>query len=178
MHFKKDPNDLQAEIHIEKAGYYMRMKQYEDAIREVKKCISVAPNHSYIHMSYNILGSCYTNLQNYTKAEDAFNKAIEVKPDFLDAHCNLGYLFIATGRHDDSLNKFMYVLRKDRNHSHAIAGFKMLVEWLKSRNKMEIILNLDFEIQLELLSLLDNTTKSYLMETLSAVVMRAIPKDE
>jgi len=54
----------------------------------------------------------------------------------------------------------------------------MLVEWLKSRNKMEIILNLDFEIQLELLSLLDNTTKSYLMETLSAVVMRAIPKDE
>jgi len=51
--------------------------------------------------NYNYLGVGYMVQGDYIKAENAFLTAIEVKPDYIKVHENLGDLYISRARHAD-----------------------------------------------------------------------------
>jgi tetratricopeptide (TPR) repeat protein len=62
----------------------------EEALLHSKKATEIAPNLSE---AYNLSGVCYTYLNRFTEAERELIKALELKPDFVEAHYNLGYLY-------------------------------------------------------------------------------------
>jgi Tfp pilus assembly protein PilF len=68
----------------------MKAGQYDEAIAKYNDVLAVAPTCAECH--YNI-GVSYMNKKDYAKAEEAFKKTIELKPDSVDAYTGLAGLY-------------------------------------------------------------------------------------
>jgi tetratricopeptide (TPR) repeat protein len=55
----------------------------------------------------------------YTEAIAAYREALELEPDFADAHCNLGAVFYNRGEREEARRYFERCLRLDSNHVEA-----------------------------------------------------------
>jgi tetratricopeptide (TPR) repeat protein len=62
----------------------------EEALGYSTKASQGAPELSE---AYNLSGVCYTYQNRFVEAEREFLKALELKPDFVQVHYNLGYLY-------------------------------------------------------------------------------------
>lgn len=78
------PNDV--EVHFCLACIYNFQSLYEKAIKECNLGLSKDRGSYMIH---NLLGQIYMKQGKIKKANDCFEKAIEIKPDFVEAHSNL-----------------------------------------------------------------------------------------
>ena len=67
---------------------------------------------------YN-LGITYEKLKDLDKAITAYNKAIELAPEKIDAYYNLGLVFIDKKRYENAIDCFETVLQKDNTDSNA-----------------------------------------------------------
>jgi type IV pilus assembly protein PilF len=70
------------------------------ALKELTKASLLAPTDPKIH---NLLGWAYWRKQEYSAAEQAFRKAVEVDPAFSEAWNNLGALYIDQGRFEAAI---------------------------------------------------------------------------
>ncbi len=86
--FNKYPED-QA-IMIEMINYYLDTEQGEKALVMIQKAKEGDP----LNVSYSFTeGTLYDKMGRFEDAERAYKQCIEMKPDFYDAHYNLGVLF-------------------------------------------------------------------------------------
>lgn len=69
------PNDERA--HFNLGGYYFGQQELDQAVAEYRKATELAPTYS---PAYNILGYTYRQQGDYTNAEQAFKKYIELIP--------------------------------------------------------------------------------------------------
>lgn len=84
---------------------YLVQKKWAKAIpvlEEVTKDMLYATPHFPLAN----LGWAYYNLGNYAKAEEYFDKALEIVPTFIVAQLNLGKTYLATGRVNEALKLF------------------------------------------------------------------------
>jgi tetratricopeptide (TPR) repeat protein len=71
---------------------------------------SVPVNEARHHM---ILGDIYSNESMFDRAEESFNEAIEIDPDFSDARLALARLYATTGKPDRALQTLTTATRRD-----------------------------------------------------------------
>jgi tetratricopeptide (TPR) repeat protein len=85
----------------------------EEALGYSIKATEIAPGLSE---AYNLSGVCYTYQNRFEEAEREFLKALELNPDFVQVHYNLGYLYYQ----NKFIEKTAYHLKKifeNSNHS-------------------------------------------------------------
>lgn len=76
---------------------------------------------------YNALGrALYTEFKRYDEARQCFNKAIQVDPEYADAHFNLGNLLRDMFLYDEAMEKYQLVVKIEdhayfyHNHAHVL----------------------------------------------------------
>ncbi len=71
-------------------------------------------------MAYNSLGwYVYLERKWYDKAAEAFQRAIQISPDFTDAHDSLGEAYFRMGRYPEAAAAFKKALDLQPSHKHA-----------------------------------------------------------
>jgi tetratricopeptide (TPR) repeat protein len=88
----KYPND--AGILFAKINISLSEEKYEEVIESLESAIVLAPDN---HTLYFVQGQSFEAMGEKDKAEKSYLKAIEVKPDYIDAYYNLGALYFNKG---------------------------------------------------------------------------------
>src|SRR5690606_39035401 len=76
-----------SDLIVYELNYYLRNNKFEEAEDNLKLAIEKEPDNKQLHFS---LGVVYDNLQQRDDAKIAYEKAIEIDPDYFDAIFNLG----------------------------------------------------------------------------------------
>ncbi len=75
--------------------YYNQSKKYDEALNFANAMVNNNPNDAF--MQY-VKGYLCQNLQKYDLAIEAYKAAIAIKPDYADAHSNLGLVYCTLAR--------------------------------------------------------------------------------
>ncbi len=96
---------------------------------------------------YFALGLRHFRNQEYSKAVEAYSRAIELRPGFVKAHYNRGVARLNLADHQTAIQDFDVVLRDDSNHlkAHLYRGFCQLklANWPAARSDFDFVLSLD-----------------------------------
>lgn len=84
------PKEKDPQYQYELAVTAMRYGFPEEALRYLEQAISLDPNH---YSSFFLLGTIHTQRRNLEEAAAAFKKCVEIKPDSIEAHLRLGYVY-------------------------------------------------------------------------------------
>ena len=93
----------QARIHTELGASYYARGQYAVAMRELQKAREADSGYA---PAYNILGLVHGELREDKQAEENFRRAIELSPNYSEAHNNFGLFLCRRGRLPESLERF------------------------------------------------------------------------
>lgn len=89
-----------AKIHTELASEYFFRKQYKVALEEVDAALKSNPNYA---PAYNVLGLIQMTLDENSKAQSSFERALRLAPDDPEIHNNYGWFLCE--RHPDQMGK-------------------------------------------------------------------------
>lgn len=92
--------------------YEFGQQDFAAAIGHLKKGSEMAPNYS---PTYNMLGYSYRQAGDYTNAEQAFKKYVEMIPNDPNPYDSYGELLLKMGRFDDSITQYRKALSIDSN---------------------------------------------------------------
>ncbi len=121
-------NTLYAEV----AENVQKNHSYEKVNNDVQKIIyhykeALRIDSNYV-TSNNNLGSVYVNfLKDYSAAIKYCAKAIELKPDYLEAHFNLAFAYQNMGNYDKSLEHYIKVIELNPDYLKAYEMFNQLL---------------------------------------------------
>lgn len=93
-----------ARVHTELASEYLRMRQYDVALEEYTIATQRSPNYG---LAYNGLGLVYSALGETSKAEAAFQRALQLQPNSSESHNNYGRFLCDLGKYEAANNEFM-----------------------------------------------------------------------
>lgn len=102
------PNDERAQFLV--GGYHFGQQEFDQAIAHYKKATELAPDYS---PAYNILGYAYRQQGDYSNAEQAFRKYIELIPGDPNPYDSYAELLLKMGRFDDSIAQYRKALSVD-----------------------------------------------------------------
>jgi type IV pilus assembly protein PilF len=92
-----------ARIHTElAAGYYTR-GQYDVALEELNEALRVEPNFA---PAYGMIGLVYADLREDAKAEQSFQRAIQINPQDPELRNNFGWFLCQRGKEPQALGQF------------------------------------------------------------------------
>ena len=74
--------------------------QYKEAIEEIKALNKTYPN---VPLLFNLVGACYKALGELEGSAKMFKTAVEIKPDYAEAHKNLGITLRDLGQFDEAV---------------------------------------------------------------------------
>lgn len=94
-------------------------KKYQQAENICKKAISMDQSHPY---PWNVLGRIQYDTGSTKKAYASFQKAVELQPDFLPGHINLGASAFTLGENQASIKHFKQALQIDHQAAKAHFG--------------------------------------------------------
>jgi Tfp pilus assembly protein PilF len=97
--------------------------EYDAAIAELKKSLSMTPNYPDIH---NLLGIAYANRGMTDDAIMEFETALKINPDYLKARLNLALALYEKGARDESMRNLDLVLELDPENELAVNLFREL----------------------------------------------------
>ena len=102
---KIEPENFIANYHL--GEYYYKTRSYNKAKEHFEKLIS---HPECNHILYNYLGNIYRKLGLDLPAREAYNKALEIKPDFDLAWLNLGASMADKRLYDEEVREKIYHL--------------------------------------------------------------------
>lgn len=100
-----------------------------NAIETYKKALSLNESNPKV---LECLGSCYGQEKQYDIAIECFLKALEIDPEFLDAHVDLAYAYHLTGQWDKAWDEYEY--RLDYWHAAGRNPGRFLNMYKKEKN--------------------------------------------
>jgi tetratricopeptide (TPR) repeat protein len=125
---KLSPDDEKNPQHqYDKAVIAMNYGLPEEALKYVDLALSLDPQH---YPSLNLLGMLYLQKENYAQAAVALEKCLAVKPDFPDAHNNLGTAYLKMGFKDKAMAEFQNAFAGNGN---ALAAFNLAKLYLEKK---------------------------------------------
>jgi tetratricopeptide (TPR) repeat protein len=102
-------------------GIEFYQKGYEQNYRQAaglfEQALHMDPTYSQAAF---YLGLTYNALFDEDKAEAYYRKAVEIDPDYLEAHANYGGMLLDVGNVDEAIRQFDLVLRRDPSHTDAL----------------------------------------------------------
>jgi predicted O-linked N-acetylglucosamine transferase (SPINDLY family) len=156
-----DPNFVEAHYNLGSA--YGAVRKYERAIAEYRAAIRLAPSLflPYVNLgsllselgdqteaaealqkatdlqpnpgAFNALGMCYHRAGRTKEAEECFRRAVQLRPDFVEALGNLGVHLALQGRREEATELFRAALRINPNFVNAVANLffeqRHLCDW-------------------------------------------------
>jgi tetratricopeptide (TPR) repeat protein len=108
------PGDERA--HFTLGGFYFGQQDLPKAIEHYRKAIELAPDYS---PAYNILGYAYRQSGDYTSAEQAFKKYVDLIPGDPNPYDSYAELLLKMGRFDESIARYRQALEID---AHFVAS--------------------------------------------------------
>jgi len=99
-----------------KAVYFMDKKEYEKAL----PCWEIAAKIDFFPIKmkaivYYMIGFCYNELGNHSKAIEAYKQAILINTDYLSVYRDLGNVYFGLGNFDEAVESFKQVIRINPN---------------------------------------------------------------
>lgn len=130
LFFSRGICGTEADVHFEKGVDYINQGDYEQAIEEFNRVISI--DSEYVD-AYCGIGIVYLNQKNYKKAIEAFEKATALDPDEPIAYYLLGRAYEEIMNYEQAIsawNKFLALhprgkrARRLRKHIKRLEEFK------------------------------------------------------
>lgn len=100
-------------------GYYFGAQDYDRTIATYERAVAVNPAFA---PQYNQLGYAYRFTQQFPKADQAFQKYIELVPDDPNPYDSYGEFLMKTGRFEESIASYRKALTFDRNFVPSYIG--------------------------------------------------------
>ncbi len=97
--------------------------EYDSAIAELKRTLSMTPHYPDIH---NLLGIAYANRGMTDDAIVEFETALKINPDYLKARLNLALALYDKGARDEAMRNLELVLELDPENELAVNLFREL----------------------------------------------------
>ena len=91
----------------EKAKEFMKIRDFDNAIKVYEDLLK-NKNDAEI---WNKLGAAYANIDNFNKAAECFNKAIELNENHFSALNNLGVIYVQEGKFKEAIPYFQKALK-------------------------------------------------------------------
>ncbi len=118
-------------------GLELYSKGYEDNYRRAagsfEKALKEDPRYSQAAL---YLGRTYNALFDETRAQQAFRKAIEIDPDYLEARASYAGMLLDIGDADEAIRQLTVVVRRDSKHAMAYyllaQAFRMKEQYAQS----------------------------------------------
>lgn len=102
------PNDERAQFNL--ANYYFAQQELDPAVEHYSKATEIAPTYS---PAYNVLGYAYRQRGDYTSAERAFKKYIDLIPNDPNPYDSYAELLLKMGRFKQSQAQYHRALTID-----------------------------------------------------------------
>jgi len=122
-------------------------RQYQEAIDQIKSLNESYPNIPFL---FNLIGACYKSLGHLEGAAKMFETAVSIKPEYAEAHKNLGITLRDLGQLDNAVESLNNAIAIDPNYVDAhynlaitLKDLNHLDKAVKSYNKV-IELNPNF----------------------------------
>jgi tetratricopeptide (TPR) repeat protein len=130
---KKD-GDGKSHLKLGEALY--KQKLYKEGMAEVIRSIKLGHEDS---RGYSILGNCLLALGDRDKALKAFQKGIDLSPDYPDLHNDLGKTYLEVDRCAEAVEAFEKAIEKNKYYQAAFLNLAVAL----SRN---VVLKQDYEL--------------------------------
>jgi tetratricopeptide (TPR) repeat protein len=111
------------------ANIYFQKGEFEKAVTKLEQAITYQESKATMLPLYRALGTAYLKLEDYEKAEIAFNNALEIDGNSFKAHYGLAGAYLNQGKKDLALLEFKKVVELA---PHSIEG-KYSQEMLNKR---------------------------------------------
>ncbi|NIR48211.1 tetratricopeptide repeat protein [candidate division KSB1 bacterium] len=95
---------------------YQRQGDTWKAMRDLKELVQAHPRDTIYH---KLLGNTYFHMGLLDWAIDYYNQAIEIAPDYIDAHYDLGVALYHRARVNEAIKEFQTVLELDPDYHAA-----------------------------------------------------------
>lgn len=92
-----------ARIHTELGAQYYARRQYPVALQELREALRSDSGYA---PAYNMLGLVHSALLEDKEAEEYFRKAIDLAPNYSEAHNNFGHFLCGLKRRDQAMRHF------------------------------------------------------------------------
>ena len=100
----KTPKKAKSPLHhFNRSRIYYDQGRIQEAIAEIEKAIKLDNKNARF---YQFLGFIHFSVGDYPKAEEAYLKSLEIKPDLTDVRNHLGVLYVHTDRLDQAMKEF------------------------------------------------------------------------
>ena len=91
------------QLHLEMARAYLRRGRKEDALREFKAALALAPDYADIRHE---IGIVYAITGKHEKAIEYFKSSLELNPNYLEPRLNLAITLSDMGRDEEAMMHF------------------------------------------------------------------------
>ena len=114
----------QATARYELALYLQSHGEPEEAIKHYDTLLMLQPNNYMV--LYNVGYVNFVYLDNNEVALDYFNRALEAKPDYIDAYYNKGRVLEQTGQYAQAEEIYKQILKANPNYKLAVEGINRI----------------------------------------------------
>lgn len=121
-----------ARVHTELGAEYFRLRRYDVALEEFTTATERSPSYA---LAYNGLGLVHAALGDTSRAEAAFQRAIQLQPANSESHNNYGRFLCDQGRYADSQKEFMLAVKNPLYKTPQVAYYNAGVCALRNKQK-------------------------------------------
>ncbi len=125
---ESDPNNHMLRCSL--ANSFFRIGKIDEAIKEYRKCIDIAPSSEY----WNNLGKALLNAGQYADAVNAFNQVL-TKNNWPDAHFHLALAYKNSGKSEEALEQLNEALKSNPKYREAINEKAQILEALNRKDE-------------------------------------------
>jgi predicted TPR repeat methyltransferase len=97
---------LHHEAHYNLGATYLSLKKPDEALQHYLQCLSQHPDAD----TYFNIGVIYAYKDRYYDAIDHFNSALQIRPDFFDAHVNLATTYLKMECYENAISHYQRAL--------------------------------------------------------------------
>ncbi len=110
-----DPTDIYAAIN--RANQLIGKDTDRDAQAAIDLLLPAIKKVPGVPAAWNNLGNAHSKLKQFDQARKAYQRAIDLQPEFGDAYSNMAKLFNKQGRHEDAISFYRQALEIDPDHA-------------------------------------------------------------
>ena len=95
------------------------LEQYAGALRDLERAVELGLTDP---VTYNFLGIAYSRANRLEEAAASYRRALEQKPDYADAHLNLGFVYERQNKRDAARQEYETACRLKRELCQQVRG--------------------------------------------------------